>query len=384
VISQPSTDRSIDETLQHMRPQLLRALSSLPLIDRTQIACALADRAGRIAAVDNVARLGTLQSTADVITAYFAENLDTGDVVMTNDPYSGGTRIQDVTVVTPLEVSGRRVGYALVVCPLADLGGMALGGSYPFALEIWAEGVRVTPVLLYRKGALQRDALTMLTLNSRLPHLVDHDVRAMASVVEEVAQGLSSAPATADLEATLGRCVDDCETAFRRRLEALPEGRWFGKSDAIHQCLDESELEVRVEVARVGGSIALDFAGSSAATRGFVNATSATTRSAAVAALAGLLPQNAPNTGMPRNAANAGMFPCVGLDIPEGSFLDARLPLSVGWSVYGAARGVGQAVTAALGCAGAALPPPDPLPEFPFRTPGCGRAGCPFDGETPP
>lgn len=365
---------AIDDLLGRMRPQLLRSLSALPLIDRRQIACALADRNGRIAAVDNVARLGTLQTTTDVITQYFGEALDTGDIVMTNDPYSGGTRIQDVTVMTPLEASGQRVGYALIVCPVADLGGMALGGAYPFALEIWAEGVRVTPVLLYRKSALQRDSLTMLTLNSRLPHLVEHDVQAMASVVEGVAREVGSAPWKADAESTLARRVDACEATFRESLQALPKGRWLGKSGAIHQCLETDELEVQVEVVPVDGALELSFAGSSAATRGFVNATSGTTQAAAVAALASLLPAN---------TANAGMLQCLRFDIPEGSFLDARLPLSVGWSVYGPARGVRQALVSALETADTPLSAPAPLPEFPFRTTGCGRAHCPFDGVHP-
>ncbi|NIP97897.1 MAG: hydantoinase B/oxoprolinase family protein, partial [Akkermansiaceae bacterium] len=134
----------LDSILRAMRPALMRPLASQALIDVKQIACGLLDRQGRLLATDHLGRAGTLHATSACILDYFGHELESGDVVMTNDPYSGGTRIQDLTLLTPIQSKGRNVGYAMAVCPLPDLGGNALGGNDPRALEIWAEGIRVT------------------------------------------------------------------------------------------------------------------------------------------------------------------------------------------------------------------------------------------------
>ena len=126
---------------------------------------------------------------------------------------------------------------------------MALGGYYPFALEIWAEGVRVTPVKLYRKGVLQRDALTMLALNSRLPHLVEKDVQNMVDILElanTAVTALAARQTPAVYTQALDRIIADAAAQAQAALSALPHGEWHGESAPIHCCLEESDLHVTV------------------------------------------------------------------------------------------------------------------------------------------
>ena len=369
---------TIGATLGRARPALLRRLASLALIDRRHVTVALATADGRVVGIDPAARLGIVRAVARTVCDAFSDNIAEGDTILTNDPFSGGTHIQDLTLLRPLFVAGQLVGWAIVQAPLPDLGGMALGGYYPFALEIWAEGIRVTPVKLYRKGALQRDALTMLTLNSRLPHLVGKDVQHMVDILELANTALAVLAARqtpAVYTQALNRIIAATAARTQAALSELPPGEWQGESGPIHCCLEEADLRVTVRLTVSDQSVALDFSGSSPAAKGFVNTTAATTQAAAALPFFALWPS------LP---ANEGIFQRLHISIPDNTFLHAKLPMSVGWSPYQPSQAVVQAVTAALSQTHPALPPAEQLaapvasPPLPFAVTGCGRPGCPF------
>src|SRR5207237_1376017 len=71
-----------------------------------------------------------------------------GDQVVLNDPYAGGTHLNDVTLVAPCFAGGELVGWAANRAHHADLGGMAPGSMPPEAVDIQQEGLRIPPVLL--------------------------------------------------------------------------------------------------------------------------------------------------------------------------------------------------------------------------------------------
>ncbi len=372
------TSATIGATLGRARPALLRRLASLALIDRRHVTVALATADGRVVGIDPAARLGIVRAVARTICDAFCDNIAEGDIILTNDPFSGGTHIQDLTLLRPLFVAEQLVGWAIVQAPLPDLGGMALGGYYPFALEIWAEGIRVTPTKLYRQGTLQRDALTMLTLNSRLPHLVEKDVQSMVEILElanTTVAALAAGQTPAVYTQALDRIITDTAAQAQAALAELPHGEWQGKSAPIHCCLEEAELQVIVRVTVSGEAVGLDFSGSSLAAKGFVNTTAATTQAAAAIPFFSLWP------ALP---VNDGVFQPLYISIPDDTFLHAKLPMSVGWSPYQPSQAVVQAVTAALSQTHRPLPSAKQLtaqvtsPALPFTVTGCGRPGCLF------
>lgn len=371
-------------TLGRARPTLLRRLASLALIDRRHVTVALATADGRVVGIDPVSRLGIVRAVARTVCDAFCDNVAEGDIVLTNDPFSGGTHIQDLTLLRPLFVAEQLAGWAIVQTPLPDLGGMALGGYYPFALEIWAEGIRVTPAKLYRQGVLQRDALTMLTLNSRLPHLVEKDVQSMVEILDlanTAVAGLAARQTPAVYTQALDQIITDTATQTQAALSELPHGEWQAESAPIHCCLEEADLQVTVRLTVSDEAVGLDFSGSSPAAKGFVNTTVATAQAAAALPFFSLWPT------LP---VNDGMFHHLHISIPDDTFLHAKLPMSVGWSPYQPSQAVVQAVAAALNKAHRPLPSakqltaPVTAPPLPFTVTGCGRPGCPFPLPQPP
>ena len=70
-----------------------------------------------------------------------------GDQIVLNDPFAGGTHLNDVTLVAPAFADdGALVGWAANRAHHADLGGMAPGSMPPDATEIYQEGLRIPPV----------------------------------------------------------------------------------------------------------------------------------------------------------------------------------------------------------------------------------------------
>jgi N-methylhydantoinase B/oxoprolinase/acetone carboxylase alpha subunit len=86
-----------------------------------------------------------------------------GAHVIVNDPFAGGTHLNDITLVTPCHLEGRLVGWAANRAHHADLGGAAPGSMPADAVEIQQEGLRIPPVVL------DAGVRAILLANSRTP-----------------------------------------------------------------------------------------------------------------------------------------------------------------------------------------------------------------------
>ena len=71
-----------------------------------------------------------------------------GEQIVLNDPYAGGTHLNDVTVVAPVHLGGSLVGWVANRAHHADIGGAAPGSIPADATHIAEEGIRLPPVLL--------------------------------------------------------------------------------------------------------------------------------------------------------------------------------------------------------------------------------------------
>src|SRR6058998_3387418 len=108
--------------------------------------------------------LGSMPASVRAALSAFADgSLAPGDQIILNDPFAGGTHLNDITLVAPCFVSGRLVGWAANRAHHADVGGMTPGSIPPEATEIQQEGFRIPPVLL--TGEVE----ALLLANSRTP-----------------------------------------------------------------------------------------------------------------------------------------------------------------------------------------------------------------------
>jgi N-methylhydantoinase B/oxoprolinase/acetone carboxylase alpha subunit len=240
--------------------------------------------------------------------------LGPGDQVVLNDPFAGGTHLNDLTLVAPCFIDGRLLGWAANRAHHADLGGMAPGSIPPDAVEIYQEGLRIPPVKL-------GDQVTaMLVANSRTPEErrgdLDAQIGANVVGVERLA-AFASEP--------LHEISAYGERRMRAALAELPDGEWEVE-DVMDSTGPRSEQQrpvtIRLKLTKAGEQIVFDFTGTDAQQPGNVNAVKAVTVSAVSFAV-----RSATDPTIP---ANGGALRPIEVIAPPGSIVAARLPAAVG------------------------------------------------------
>ncbi len=260
-------------------------------------------------------------SVAAAIAAFGGGNngpppLRPGDQVVLNDPFAGGTHLNDLTLVAPCFLDGRLVGWAANRAHHADVGGMAPGSIPPDATEIYQEGLRIPPVLL---TAAVED---ILCANSRTPdeRRGDLDAQRGANVV-----GVARLAALAATGAPFDEVTAYGERRMRAALAAVPNGRWTF-DDVVDSCGPSPDQQRPARIALTltveGETAVFDFTGTDAQRRGNVNAVEAVTVSAVAFAL-----RSATDPTIP---ANGGALRPVTVVAPPGTLVAARPPAAVG------------------------------------------------------
>ena len=117
--------------------------------------------------------LGTLTEAVRSTIEKFGGDLHPGDVVITNDFYSGGgTHLSDVSLVVPIFVAGRLVAFAASKAHWTEVGGKDPGSWTTDATEVFQEGLQFPCVKLYEQGRPVQSLIDVIEANVRLSEIV--------------------------------------------------------------------------------------------------------------------------------------------------------------------------------------------------------------------
>jgi len=252
------------------------------------------------------------------------EEWQDGDVIVTNDPYSGGQHLPDIQTFRPVFVGGRRVAIVGTLCHHVDVGGGAAGSYYADATEIFHEGIRIPPLRLVDKGVLNSGVFEMLLHNLRQPDETRGDLNAQVAALgigERAVARMARKFGTAALTAAMAAILDGSEAMMRAALKALPDGEASFVELVDDDGQSQEPIRLAVKITKTGETIALDFEGSSPQVRGPVNNTPAMTHSAVYYALLAALGGDIP--------ANSGCYRPVTVKLPAGSVVNAVFPAPV-------------------------------------------------------
>src|SRR5947208_10606754 len=121
---------------------LIRSAFSANIKERRDCSTALFDARGRmIAQAEHIpVHLGAMP---DAVAAVMAHDPGREDVWILNDPYTGGTHLPDITLVSRTEV-----GFGVTRAHHADVGGRDAGSMAANSRTLDEEGVVVPPTLL--------------------------------------------------------------------------------------------------------------------------------------------------------------------------------------------------------------------------------------------
>jgi N-methylhydantoinase B/oxoprolinase/acetone carboxylase alpha subunit len=279
--------------------------------------------------------LGSMPASVRAAIDAFSDGLGPGEQVVLNDPFAGGTHLNDLTLIAPCFVGDRLIGWAANRAHHADVGGMAPGSIPPDAVDIAQEGLRIPPVLL------TDEVEALLAANSRTPEERTGDLDAQRGAnqvgVERLAE-FASAP--------LADVVDYGERRMRAALSEIADGRW-----SFEDVLDSTgPRESQQRPARIvvtltvdGDTATFDFTGTDEQRPGNVNAVEAVTVSAVSFAL-----RCATDPTIP---ANGGALRPVTVVAPAGTVVAARPPAAVGAGNVEVSQRVADVCLGALACA---------------------------------
>src|SRR6202000_990856 len=107
--------------------------------------------------------------------------------------------------------------------------GVAPGSRSVHATDVFSEALPTPPLKIVRKFQLQNDVLDAWTRRSRLPLLVNLDVRAQFGsnlMARDRVHGLLVEFGPDVVKSVMQRMMDDAERRLRAKLQALPDGEW--------------------------------------------------------------------------------------------------------------------------------------------------------------
>jgi N-methylhydantoinase B len=265
-----------------------------------------------------------------------------GDIYIVNDPYLGGTHLMDVRFAMPVWRDGKIFCWLSNTGHWPDIGGAVPGGFSASATAVEQEGLRLPPVKLFKKGALDPEIYSIISSNIRVADQRIGDIRAQAAALEVGADRLAE---------VLDRYGDDTVLAaiaelriraaaqMRARISAIPDGVYEGKAFVDSDGVVDAPLTIALAVEKKDDTLTFDFSGSSPPCTGPMNSVLATTLSAVYLAMRHIFPE------VP---LSAGAFDPLVVNRPEGTFLDARYPRPVSGCAAEVSQRIAEAVFAAM------------------------------------
>lgn len=285
---------------------------------------AICDRDGRLAA-QGLSLPGHLCSIPVALKASIAamdEPIVESDVLVMNDPYSGGMHLPDIFTFKPVFLEGEIIAWACAVCHHTDVGGRVAGSNASDSTEIFQEGIRIPPLKLFRAGEVDRTLMAMLRTNVRMPDRLDGDLRgqlAACRIAEQGIQALARAQGRDSFLAAVENLLDYSEILTREALKRLPDGE-----ATFTDYIDDDGIDVGVPiplvctVRKTGDRMVVDWTGTAPQVKGAINNTFSYTAAASYTAVKTVLADGAPN--------NDGVFRAVEVIAPSGTIANAVMP----------------------------------------------------------
>lgn len=247
-----------------------------------------------------------------------------GDTFLFNDPYDGGTHLNDFRLVRPVFRDGRLYCWLASVGHWLDIGGNVPGGFNSRATESFQEGVRIPPVKLFTAGVMNDDIVAILSANSRVPmsnfgdlngqlNALDLGERRLSRILDEV----GDATVAAAFEAFSERA----EAMMRAAIRALPDGTYSFEDYLDNDGIGDEPLTIALDLTVTGDAMTLDFSRSSKPCAGPLNIAYSTAAACCYVALKHVF------TDVP---ANAGCLRPITFVIPDDTLLGVKPPKPVG------------------------------------------------------
>ena len=312
---------------------LKRSDYSTNIKTRSDFSCAFFDAELRCVAQGfaQPVHLGSMvEQVPKAILAYGAGRLGPGDMLLTNNPYTGGVHLNDVNLICPVHVDGELLGYVANLAHHVDVGGGAPASIGAFQ-EVFQEGVIIPPVKLVEGGKIVNDVFRLVLAQIRSKHETAGDFRAQIAAnttgVRRV-QALVQRHGSETIFDTMRELHNYTERRTLAELARLPHGTYEAEGVVDNDGYTDQPVKLKARVTLGPDGARFDMAGCDEQRRAPVNSTYAMTFSACAYMLKCLIDPDLP--------VNDGFYRLLEVVAPEGSVTNCRWPAAVvgGWETH--------------------------------------------------
>jgi N-methylhydantoinase B len=260
----------------------------------------------------------------NALASYGTDNLVDGDVLITNNPYLGGSHLPDMCVITPVFWQDQLVAVVANMAHHVDVGGITPGSMATHATEIFQEGVRVPPVKLFARGQLRQELLSVMLANIRTQDKTRGDIMAQVAanrLGERRIHELLAEWGAERFDESTRALVAYAARRTRAAIEQLPDGTGTFTDYLEHDGNQERQVAITVTVEVAGEKLSVDFRATDDQVHGAINCSWAVTEGC-VAYVIKLLTD-------PTLPSNAGLMEPITVRTREGSLVAAQFPAPV-------------------------------------------------------
>lgn len=318
----------LSSIVREMRTIIIRTAYSRMIIEGHDFSSAVLTPQGDLVAASELEQpthISALSWSARALIAKYGDDIGPGDLYLHNDPYTGGSHLNDVGLFYPVFRGKRPLAIIGVMAHWQDVGGMVPGSLSGNARDIYQEGIRIPSLRIARRGVWLSEVLELLFANVREPDDRRGDLSAMEGAcriaerrLHAMADRFGDAIVPVALEGLLARG----ERRMRAAIARLPDGVYAYQTYLDNSGDSPEPLLLRLKLTVSGDEIHADFTGSASQVNGPANLGPAPATTATFTMTKALLDPSGP--------INAGAQRPLKVTAPLGSVVNARPPAACG------------------------------------------------------
>jgi N-methylhydantoinase B len=212
--------------------------------------------------------------------------------------------------------------------------------------DIYAEGLRIPPVRIFKEGVLNQDIVDVLLHNTRNSRERFGDLRSQFAgclAAERRVISFCEKYGVETFEAAMEHIVNASEQLTRAAIARIPNGSYTFEDYCDNDAISDDPIRIAVRVTVNGDEIHVDFTGSSPQVRGGMNAPLAVTVSATCYAIKCLTD--------PENPPNSGSYRPIKVEAPFGTVVNPMPPAPVIAGNHETASRIADVIVGALASA---------------------------------
>lgn len=249
---------------------------------------------------------------------YGPEGIKEGDIIITNDPFTMGSHLNNVIMALPIFWEKELLGFAATMAHWQDIGGTLQGTT----TDVYSEGLQIPIVKIFKEGVQDKEITEIIRSNVRLSD------QAMGDFWAQIAAARTGEKRFHQIVKTYGRdavmnsiamIMDQSEIIARKAVESIPDGVYEADSFLDDDGVGKDPIFIGVKVIVEGDTFTIDLSKMNPQVQGFYNSGESAGRSAALVAFKCLTTP----TLMP---INAGSFRPLKVILPSGTVVSAKKP----------------------------------------------------------